>query len=115
MHQRALQLDGYGYEVVAIYANRNEASDPSTPAVVRLEKLEQIPEFVITQHIQEVWITLSLSSSASLLDLQFLLRNALVDIRWVPDTVGLQMLSSHMVDFLGLPTVDLNRPICGSV
>jgi putative colanic acid biosynthesis UDP-glucose lipid carrier transferase len=111
MHQRALQLDGYGYDVVAIYANRDEAPIPSAPAVVRLETLEQIPDFVTTQQIQEVWITLPLSASASLLDLQFLLRNALVDIRWVPDTVGLHMLSSHMVDFLGLPTVDLNRPI----
>jgi len=111
MHRRSQQRDGYGYEVVAIHAAPNEAADPTDPTVVRITKLEQIPDFVAKHNIKEVWITLPMSASASLLDLQYLLRNALVDIRWVPDTLGLQMLSNRMVDFLGLPTVDLNRPV----
>jgi len=52
-----------------------------------------------------------MSASAKLRELQYLLRNALVDIRWMPDTLSMQMLSSRMVDFLGFPTVELNRPV----
>jgi putative colanic acid biosynthesis UDP-glucose lipid carrier transferase len=80
MHNRALQLNGYGYDIVAIHASKNEASDPSIAAVVRIETIEKIPQFIVDHNIQEVWITLPLSASPRLLDLQYLLRNALVDI-----------------------------------
>ena len=111
MHRRALQQDGYGYEVVAIHASNNEATIPSEKTVARVTKLEHIPDFVAKHNIKEVWITLPLTASSSLIDLQYLLRNALVDIRWVPDTLGLQIMNTSMVDFLGLATVDLNRPV----
>lgn len=114
MHERAVQLADYGYEVVAIHSNNDKPSEPSKPlaaTVVRIEKLENIPGFIAEQNIQEVWITLPLSASQRLVDLQYLLRNALVDIRWVPDLLSLQLLSNRMINFLGLPTIDLNRPI----
>ena len=56
-----------------------------------------------------------MSESGKLNELQYLLRNALIDVRWIPDTLGLQMLSNRIVDFMGLPTVDLNRPITRGV
>jgi putative colanic acid biosynthesis UDP-glucose lipid carrier transferase len=61
--------------------------------------------------VHEIWITLPLVASPKLQQLQYLLRNTLVDIRWVPDILGLQMLSNKMGDFLGFPAVDLNQPI----
>jgi putative colanic acid biosynthesis UDP-glucose lipid carrier transferase len=66
---------------------------------------------VDSNHIDEIWIALSDNASALSHRLQYLLRNALVDIRWIPDTFNIRMLSSHIGDFLGFPTVDLNRPI----
>ncbi|MGZ3157859.1 MAG: exopolysaccharide biosynthesis polyprenyl glycosylphosphotransferase, partial [Burkholderiaceae bacterium] len=33
------------------------------------------------------------------------------DIRWIPDTLGIQMLSHKVGDFMGFPAVDLNRPV----
>ena len=111
MHKRALQQDWYGYEVKAVYANAKDADTLDDPSILRIDTLEGIRDYVEANHVHEIWITLPMSASAQLQDLQFLLRNALVDIRWVPDILSMQMLSNKMVDFLGMPAVDLNRPI----
>jgi putative colanic acid biosynthesis UDP-glucose lipid carrier transferase len=111
MHKRALRQDGYGYEVVAIHADDEVAVNLDDPSIVHIKTLDSIQDYVTANRIHEIWITLPISASAQLHELQYLLRNALIDVRWVPDTLGLQMLSNRMVDFLGLPTVDLNRPV----
>ena len=56
-----------------------------------------------------------MSASAELQSLQYLLRNALVDIRWIPDTMSMQILSHKMIHFLGLTAVELNQPLSGGV
>ena len=38
------------------------------------------------------------------------MRNVLVDIKWIPDTIGVQLLSNRVGDFLGFPAVDINMP-----
>ncbi|MDP3842576.1 MAG: undecaprenyl-phosphate glucose phosphotransferase [Oxalobacteraceae bacterium] len=111
MHKRARQQYWSGYDVVAVYADDKDALNLNTPSFVRIKTLAEIHDYVVANHINEIWITLPISASPQLHDLQYLLRNALVDIRWVPDMLGLQILSNRMVDFLGLPTVDLNRPV----
>ena len=73
--------------------------------------MDDIPEYVLTNRIDEVWIALTLTGSIQLLQLQYLLRNALVDIRWVPDMQELQILNHKISDFLGFATIDLNLPI----
>lgn len=111
MHRRASRQDWYGYEVKAIHANAADACALDDPAIARIPALADIPQYAAANDIHEIWITLPMSASTQLRELQYLLRNALVDIRWMPDTLSMQMLSSRMVDFLGFPTVELNRPI----
>lgn len=127
MHRRAAQQSWFGYEVKAILGETAEAPAPATasaatpaeaaapcepnePGVTRLATLAEIPACVSGQAIDEIWITLPIGASVQLREVQFLLRNALVDIRWMPDTASMQILSSHVGDFLGFPAVDLNRP-----
>ncbi|KAF3998169.1 undecaprenyl-phosphate glucose phosphotransferase [Glaciimonas immobilis] len=113
MHKRALQHHGYGYDVTAIYADpADQASidlDANSPTCIK--SLDAINDYLQENDIHEIWITLPISASAQLLELQYLLRNALVDVRWVPDMLGFQMVNHQMVDFLGLATVELNRPV----
>ena len=111
MHRRALQQDWYGYEVKAVHADVVDAGALNDPSIAHLAALADIPRYAAANEINEIWITLPMSASAQLRELQYLLRNALVDIRWIPDTLSMQMLSSRMVDFLGFPTVELNRPV----
>ncbi|MBI1890605.1 MAG: undecaprenyl-phosphate glucose phosphotransferase [Burkholderiales bacterium] len=111
MHRRALKHDWYGYAVTAIHADEADLRGVDHPEIERIAKLEEIHDYVVKHEIHEIWITLPMAASAKMVELQYLLRNALVDIRWVPDTLGLQMLSNRMIDFLGVTAVDLNCPV----
>ncbi len=111
MHRRAVQQDWLGYEVKAIHADAEDAANLVDPAIRKINTLEEIHDYVLANHIHEIWLTLPICASAKLQQLQYLLRNELVDIRWIPDTLSMQILSSTVVDFLGFPAVDLNRPI----
>ncbi|HEY0846298.1 MAG TPA: undecaprenyl-phosphate glucose phosphotransferase [Noviherbaspirillum sp.] len=111
MHRRALHQDWTGYDVKAIYADETDAEKILDPSAARLNTLQEVRDFVVANQLHEIWITLPLMASPKLQELQYLLRNTLVDIRWVPDVLGLQMLSSKVSNFLGLPVVDLNQPI----
>jgi putative colanic acid biosynthesis UDP-glucose lipid carrier transferase len=110
MHRRALYQDWTGYEVKAVHADPKDAEKIKDPSIAHIEKLEEIHDYVVANEVHEIWITLPLVASPKLQELQYLLRNALVDIRWVPDILGLQMLSKRMGNFLGFPAVDLNQP-----
>lgn len=111
MHRRALALDWAGYDVKAVHADSADANKLIDPTVDRIDDLQKIPDYVVSHNIREIWITLPLIASPKLQELRYLLRNALVDIRWVPDILGLQLLSNKMSNFLGFPVVDLNQPI----
>jgi putative colanic acid biosynthesis UDP-glucose lipid carrier transferase len=111
MHRRALQQDWFGYEVTAIHADADDACHLKDKNIKHIATLEEIHDYVVANTIHEIWITLPMTASAHMQKLQHLLRNALVDIRWVPDTLGVQMLSSRMINFLGVAAVDLNCPV----
>ncbi|MDB5839420.1 MAG: undecaprenyl-phosphate glucose phosphotransferase [Herminiimonas sp.] len=110
MHRRAMQQNWYGYEVTAVYPGPGHADVTIDPAIVRIDTLEGIHEYVRQNQVHEIWITLPMSASAQLQTLQYMLRNALLDIRWVPDTMSMQILSNKVINFLGLPAVELNQP-----
>ncbi len=111
MHRRARQQGWTGYEVKAVQADAADFAVLAEPGIARLPELVDVPLFASAHQIHEIWITLPMSASSQLRNLQYLLRNALVDIRWIPDTMSMHILSSRMVDFLGFPAVELNRPI----
>lgn len=115
IHRRALQQDWTGYDVKAVYADAGDVDKIVDPNIKRIDSLQGIHDFVVANHIHEIWITLPLMASPRLQELQYVLRNTLVDIRWVPDVLGLQMLGNKMGKFLGLPVVDLNQPISSGV
>lgn len=111
MHRRAMQQDWLGYEVTAVHAGAEDVAFLTDPSIWKIGTLEEIHAYVLSHHIHEIWLTLPVSASDKLQQLQYLLRNELVDIRWIPDTLSMQILSNTMIDFLGFPAVDLNRPI----
>jgi putative colanic acid biosynthesis UDP-glucose lipid carrier transferase len=110
MHRRAAQQDWFVYEVKAVHADPHDLQNLRNQRIHRLATIAAVPQFVATNAIDEVWITLPLTAVKELRELQYLLRNALVDIRWMPDTLSMQMLSNRIIEFLGFPAVDLNQP-----
>ena len=108
MHRRARRQHWTGYSVCAVHDAAQ--TDTPGPGIELLRDLQQLPQAILKHRAHEVWITLPLSESRRLQQLQYLLRNSLVDIRWVPDTAAMSILSQRTVEFLGLPVVELNRP-----
>lgn len=110
LHERALQRDWYGYEVMAVHSSGEEYRRIDEGIVTKVERIEDIADYVVAHGIDEIWIALSIRSSDKLEKIQYSLRNVLVDIKWIPDTIGVQLLSNRVGDFLGFPAVDINMP-----
>jgi putative colanic acid biosynthesis UDP-glucose lipid carrier transferase len=110
IHIRAVEYEWYGYHVKGIYCGHAGAKNFSKSDVEQLHSIGCIPKFILENKIDEVWITLPLSASVELYKIQYALRNALVDVRLIPDLLSVQILSSTVFTFLGMPALDLNRP-----
>lgn len=108
LHHRAQQQYWTGYSVRAVHDIAQTA--PLASGIEALRQLDELPQAILRHRAHEVWITLPLAESERLQGLQYLLRNSLVDIRWVPDTAAMSILSQRTVEFLGMPVVELNRP-----
>lgn len=127
MHRRASAQSWYGYDVKAIFPvdTRAQAQSPeeigaqpaSAPAsdVEQVDSITELLSYVTRHEVHEIWITLPLADTERLQQLQYLLRNALVDIRWVPDTQSMQILSNKVITFLGMPAIDLNQPVAADM
>lgn len=108
IHQRAQLHHWAGYEVSAIHG-ANGANEP-TANIASIPHLEDIPAAVKKHNIQEIWLALPLSEFNTLQKIRSLLSNVLVDIRWIPDTSALGILSHKTIQLFGMPVIDLNRP-----
>lgn len=115
LHRRAETQNWFGYEVVGVYAEEKDRSSLHDTRVQVIRSLDELPKFAENNHVNEIWIALSINAATQPQKLQYLLRNVLVDIRWIPDLMSISLLSSDMIDFFGFPTVDLNRPISGGL
>ncbi len=108
LHKRAQRHNTMGYKICAVY---DSLSFPLTqPGIEIIREIDQLPSIIQKHHVNEVWITLPLNESPQLRQLHYLLRNSLVDIRWVPDTSPMSLLSHQAGDLLGMPAVELNCP-----
>ncbi|WP_420997530.1 undecaprenyl-phosphate glucose phosphotransferase [Cupriavidus sp. 30B13] len=107
MYQRVGSNRGAGYNVAGIY---DEGTQPVPAGVTRLESLEQVCAFVRNNGVREIWLTLPMAACRDLYDVVSHFRNDLVDIRWVPDIMSVELLGHRFSDFLGLPVIDLNSP-----
>lgn len=110
IHKRALLHKWAGYEVSAIHGSHISAKN-----ITNILKLEDIPEAVIKHKIHEIWLALPLSDLNTLQKIRTLLCNVLVDIRWIPDTNELGILSHKTIHLFGLPVIDLNRPLSDGI
>ncbi|SFV17042.1 undecaprenyl-phosphate glucose phosphotransferase [Pseudoduganella namucuonensis] len=101
------------YELRAIHVGENFPVKPLPPGVDEIFRLEDVAKYVAENMIDEIWIALPIYASADLLSLQSSLSNVMVDVRFVPDTQCLKILSNRAVDFFGFSAVDLNQPKIG--
>ncbi len=109
LHQRLKQQHRFAYRIVAIHEpDETRAFDSD---IERLYNTAQITDAIARHGISEVWIALPFSELSRWHQLQPLLCQLFVDLRWVPDTATMTILSHRYSDFLGIPMVDLNHPL----
>lgn len=115
MHRRAKEQDWAGYIIEAIYFGSQKARVPAGSAITTINAISDVPAYAERRHIDEIWIALPLSAADELQQLQTLLRNTLIDIRWIPDLHDMRLLATHWIDFMGLPALDLNQPVASGL
>ena len=108
LHQRLKRQHRFSYHVAAIHEPDETRIFDSD--IERLYSISQISDAIARHDISEVWIALPFSELSQWYQLQPLLCQHLVNLRWVPDTATMSILSHRYRDFLGIPMVDLNQP-----
>lgn len=108
MYQRVQQIRAAGYQVVGIYCEQDDERLPEGIPVLR--EMSEVTGFVRRQDVREIWLTLPMAACRDLCDVVYQFRNDLVDIRWVPDIMSVELLGHRFSEFLGLPVIDLNSP-----
>ncbi|TWG87498.1 putative colanic acid biosynthesis UDP-glucose lipid carrier transferase [Cupriavidus gilardii J11] len=108
MYRRVQQIRAAGYHVVGIYCDEPDETLPAGIPVLR--SMADVTQFVRTQDVREIWLTLPMAACRDLCDVVYQFRNDLIDIRWVPDIMSVELLGHRFSEFLGLPVIDLNSP-----
>jgi putative colanic acid biosynthesis UDP-glucose lipid carrier transferase len=107
MYLRVHRFRAAGYRVVGVY-DETSAAIPSD--VVPLHTMEEVSTFVHNQGVREIWLTLPMAACRDLSDVVRQFRNEMIDIRWVPDVLSVELLGHRFSEFMGLPVIDLNSP-----
>lgn len=111
IHQRVLNDDAAGYDIKAIFCNEAEQRTICDSAIIAMEDIDAVMNYVETHRVDEIWLALPISAHETLSRLQYSLRNALCDIRWIPDLPATSIISRRPVNFMGMIAVELNRPV----
>ncbi|MYN11379.1 exopolysaccharide biosynthesis polyprenyl glycosylphosphotransferase, partial [Pseudoduganella aquatica] len=110
LYRRAQGEDKCEYHIQAVCTLPAEPHAPLPPGAERLPSASALPGYARCCAIDEIWIALPIGQAAQVRALQHLLRNTLVELRWVLDLQGLQLLRFNMEQFLGAPVLTLNCP-----
>jgi len=84
------------------------AAGPQASGIDCIADSALIPEYVGHHGIDQIWIALPLRDAGDIARLQHLLRNTMVDIRWLQDMRDLQILNLSCRTLYGFPVMDLN-------
>lgn len=108
MYRRVQRIRAAGYKVMGILSEDAGEFPPS--GVTQLRDMQEACDFVRREGVREIWLTLPMAACRDLYDVVSQFRNDLIDIRWVPDIMSVELLGHRFSEFMGLPVIDLNSP-----
>lgn len=80
-----------------------------------LGTLDELPEYVSREGIDQVWIAMALKDEDRLRIILHSLRYSTADIKFVPDMFGFRLINHSASEFAGLPVLDLSAsPMSGA-
>ena len=110
--ERLKELKPIGIHLSGSISLAEQSSE--NPGSKFLGSLEQLPQIIQQQHIDQVFISLSLKEQHRLEELKDLLSEQWVDVRIVPDLGSFRTLHTDVESFAGMPLVTLvQSPMTG--
>lgn len=101
-----------GFEIRGIFSDTRV---PQIPGIENLGMIKNVAEYVESHRIDQVWITMPLSDEEKVKHVINILRHTTVDIRYIPDIFGFNLLNHSFSEVVGLPVIDLaSSPMYGT-
>jgi len=101
-----------GFDIHGLFS---DTSIKQSSKVKNLGLVKDISDYVETNRIDQVWITMPLSDEEKVKQVINMLRHTTVDIRYIPDIFGFNLLNHSFSEVVGLPVIDLaSSPMNGS-
>jgi putative colanic acid biosynthesis UDP-glucose lipid carrier transferase len=107
-----LQIDGR--EMMGYFDDRETSRVPPSIANQVLGRLDDLPRYIESHGVRDVYITLPLSSQPRFLRLLELLQNSTASLYFVPDVFGVGIIQGRLEEISGVPVVGLmHTPFTG--
>ncbi len=114
----AQQINKARITEINIIGHINTETDTATLSDSTLKiigEIKDIDKLLQQQAIEEIWITLPLSSQETIKEILYILRHSTVNIRMVPDIFELRLLNQSITDIAGIPLINLcESPMAGT-
>ncbi|WP_322032450.1 undecaprenyl-phosphate glucose phosphotransferase [Paraburkholderia sp. J76] len=94
------------YRITAAF-NTNPGVDSVPLGLPTFCDREAFVEYVRNSHIEEVWLAVPLSEGSTIVPFIEMLRNDLINIRFIPDVSGLSVFHAGTVDLEGTSAINL--------
>jgi len=101
-----------GFEIKGVFS---DSAIRKNPHIENLGLIKEVGEYVEENRIDQVWITMPLSDEEKVKQVINILRHTTVDIRYIPDIFGFNLLNHSFSEVVGLPVIDLaSSPMYGT-
>lgn len=97
-----------GLEVVGFFDDAPPVLSTFLKDMPVLGRIEDCPQYLRENRVDQVWICLPLSREAEMRRLFESVDEVPVDLRFVPDIFGFQLLNHSITEVAGLPVIDLS-------
>ncbi|MCK9685851.1 undecaprenyl-phosphate glucose phosphotransferase [Scleromatobacter humisilvae] len=103
LHQRK----SFGHDLLGFFDDRSADRVNLPEDATLVGALRQLPEFIETHGVKDVFITLPLTSQPRIQSLLESLQNTTASIHFVPDIFGVSVIQGRLEDMGGVPVVGL--------
>ncbi len=113
--QRVQAEKSGGFDIHGIFIDSSDPLASDISSIKLLGEIDTICSYVEDHQIDQVWIAMPLSDEEKVKQIINHLRHTTVDIRYIPDIFGFNLLNHSFTEIVGLPVIDLaSSPMVGS-
>ncbi len=104
---RILNAPWSGFQVTGIFGDDPTIESQFLKDSITYGMFDEVAQFVQNNNVEQVWIAMPLRCEEQMQAVTDSLEQCVVDIRYVPDIFGFQLLNHSMSNVAGLPVINL--------